>query len=282
MALLREFGSHYQVLTVTTDMGEEAERSIAQLLALSVDAIVAISVDNAYLDPLHAHAPMVLIDTDRPGPGVAAINFADERAAQQLALHLLQLGHTNVVYVDAARARSRGMALRRNAFLEAFAASAAGRPMVVKAEVDIDGTAETVRSGIDEWRAAGATALVCATDLQAYGALVALKQAGISVPGEISLAGFDDLPMSKVVTPELTTVQVPAVKLATVAAAELRRMLAGEAAAEASIVIDVELHARASTGPAPRRFASRAASPADVDDNAAADPPSNDLVGKLG
>jgi LacI family transcriptional regulator len=251
MALLREFGSHYQVLTATTDMGEEGARNIEQMLALGVDAIVAISVDNAYLDPLHAHVPMVLVDTDRPGPGVAAINFTDEKAARQLALHLIELGHRQVIYVDAARARSRGMGLRRRAFCDSFATAGAAPPILVTAEVDIDAVADLVRGEIDNWLAAGATALVCATDLQAYGALVALEDRSIPVPEAISLAGFDDLPLSKVVRPQLTSVSVPAIRLAAVAADELRSMLAGKPAPEASILIDIELQRRGSTGPAP-------------------------------
>lgn len=251
-ALLREFGSGYQVLTVTTDMGEETRRSMRQLMALGVDGIVAVSVDSAFVRPLKLSVPMVLVDTDRPGPGVTAINLTDDRAARELASHLLQLGHRKVVYVDAARARSRGFAARHRAFFEVFAADGAETPMVVETEVDIDQSTAVIESEVRRWMADGVTAVVCATDLQAYGALVALKNLGIAVPGELSLAAFDDLVLSKVVTPRLTTVHVPADEIARVAAAEIRRMLAGNEAARESIILPLDLRYRESTGPAPR------------------------------
>lgn len=252
-ALLREFGSGYQVLTVATDMGKETRDSVSQLVALGVDGIVAIAVDNIFIEPLQSRAPMVLVDTDRPGPGVVALNLTDEKAARDLAMHLLELGHRKLVYVDAVRVHSRSFTVRRDAILDTMARRGAEAAIEVATHVDIDHTAAIVGSDVRSWIAAGATAIVCATDLQAYGALVGLKDRGVSVPEELSLAGFDDLALSRVVTPPLTTVRVPAAEIARIAATEIRRMLDGDTSVRDSIIVPLELRRRESTGPAPMR-----------------------------
>jgi len=252
MALLRELGSRHQVLTVATDIGEHAARhNIAQLMAFGVDAFVAISIDSAYLAPLHANVPMVLVDTDHPAPGATIVNYEVEKGARDLASHLRQLGHRKMVYIDGLTP-SRTFAARRIAFLDAISG---GRetPIVTRTAVDMDEASSAVIAEIELWRARGATALVCATDVQAYGALAGLRQKGISVPGEISVAGFDDLPFSRIVTPELTSVHVPTEKLAKIAATQLRAVLSGGTSAAAGLAIDVELRTRQSTGLAPKK-----------------------------
>jgi DNA-binding LacI/PurR family transcriptional regulator len=72
------------------------------------------------------------------------------------------------------------------------------------------------------------TAVFCANDLLALGAYKACAQAGVSIPGEVSLVGCDDIEFSQLVTPELTTIAVPARELGARAARLLVRALAGE------------------------------------------------------
>ena len=62
------------------------------------------------------------------------------------------------------------------------------------------------------------TALFCANDIQALGALFACQRLGISVPASLSLMGFDDLPMIRVTNPPLSTVHVPADEMGAAAA----------------------------------------------------------------
>lgn len=250
MELLRELGSRYQVLTVATDVGEEvARQNIEQLLAMGIDALVAISVDNAYLRPIESSVPMILVDTDRSGPGIAAINYAVEKGARELASHLTELGHRKIVYVDA-EIPSRTFIARRRALFEALSQANAEEPIAVQTAIDMNNSESIVAKDIGNWLELGATAIVCATDLQAYGALAALKAAGVAIPDTMSLASFDDLPFSRVVEPELTSVHIPGDALAKAAAVELRGILADKAARIASIVIDVELRRRRSTGQA--------------------------------
>nr|WP_281418976.1 LacI family DNA-binding transcriptional regulator [Rhizobium sp. AQ_MP] len=247
MELLRELGSSYQVLTVATDVGEEvARRNIEQLLAMGIDALVAMSVDSAYLRPIQSDIPMILIDTDRFGPGVAALNFAVEKGARDLAEHLVELGHRRIIYVEATT-RSRTFPARRNALFTALEEAGVAPPAVIETDIDMLDAERVAQPLLRKWSNDGVTAIICATDLQAYGVLTAMKSENISVPHEMSIAGFDDLPFSRVVEPQLTSVRLPGDALARGAVAELRGLLDRKSARIASIVIDVELQRRGST-----------------------------------
>jgi LacI family transcriptional regulator len=78
------------------------------------------------------------------------------------------------------------------------------------------------------------TALFCANDIQAMGALFACQRLGLQVPQDVSIIGFDDLPMTQIVNPALATVHVPAQEM-------------GEAAANAlvqAVDLDQPIHSR--------------------------------------
>jgi LacI family transcriptional regulator len=92
------------------------------------------------------------------------------------------------------------------------------------------------------------TALMCGDDDIAAGALLALKQAGRSVPGDISLVGFDDNFHARHLTPALTTVRQPVAEVGYLAAQRLARILAGDATTETDITVPTELVIRDSVG----------------------------------
>jgi LacI family transcriptional regulator len=73
------------------------------------------------------------------------------------------------------------------------------------------------------------TAVFASNDLMAYGARLALSQHGVAVPEEVSLVGFDDLPLSQYLTPPLTTMRQPAYTMGMDAARGVLAMLEGRA-----------------------------------------------------
>jgi LacI family transcriptional regulator len=85
-------------------------------------------------------------------------------------------------------------------------------------------------------------------DLAAAGALRALGEAGLRVPHDVSVVGFNDIPMVAQTTPPLTTLRLPLHAMGVAAAERLLALLSGEEVAE-PIVMPVELVRRASTGP---------------------------------
>lgn len=95
------------------------------------------------------------------------------------------------------------------------------------------------------------TAIFACNDDMAAGALKAAHELGIRVPQELSVAGFDDIPLARQIWPSLTTVRQPMQSMGELAAELLIRRFRGQSPEEISRVIDSELVVRDSTGPAP-------------------------------
>jgi len=117
--------------------------------------------------------------------------------------HLLELGHQRIAYLPGPdayiSARNRRTAYRR-------AMNAAALPTEILPEGDW--TAASGHRVITQGFTSTATALVCANDQMAMGALLALHRRGIAVPADLSVVGFDDVPEAAYTIPPLTTVRV--------------------------------------------------------------------------
>jgi LacI family transcriptional regulator len=95
------------------------------------------------------------------------------------------------------------------------------------------------------------TAVFAVNDLAAAGALQAAEEAGLQVPRDLSLVGFNDLPTAVHTVPRLTTMRQPLQDMGVMAARRLLARLAGDATEQAPIVVPLTLVVRESTGPAP-------------------------------
>jgi DNA-binding LacI/PurR family transcriptional regulator len=215
-------------------------------------------VDGVIIDPVGAASlqrgsagdlNVVLIDESDAGwPGVAS---AAGDAGRLAAEHLLSLGHRKIGFMGPAgdvhgfRRRERGFvtALRQAGVemtSEAFrrvAPTVAGGQVAMKAMLSLRERP---------------TAVFCVNDLLALGALKACLSAGVRVPDDLSLMGCDDVEMARVVTPELTTIAVPAREMGARAARLLIRTVEGAAvASKPGRDLPVKLVVRGSTGPAP-------------------------------
>ncbi|WP_028925887.1 LacI family DNA-binding transcriptional regulator [Pseudonocardia acaciae] len=139
---------------------------------------------------------------DLPGDAVLPDNRG---GAAAIGRALAELGHRRIA-VAAGPLAMTTVRNRVDGFVDALAAAGVARADVRVVETDFseDGgyTAahRLVSEGLD------ATALFCTTDVMAVGALLALRERGVSVPGELSLIGFDDIPIVRHLTPSLSTV----------------------------------------------------------------------------
>lgn len=96
------------------------------------------------------------------------------------------------------------------------------------------------------------TAWICASDQIAFGLISGLTRAGIKVPEEVSVAGFDNIEMTEVFNPPLTTIHQPRNKLGHQAARSILDLIRGQENSAQVHILPVDLVARDSTGPAPR------------------------------
>lgn len=250
-------------LLLCDQSGRPAAVHLATLAARQIDGVILDAANADALDPA-VLAGMNVVLVDEPGgrwPGVASDALA---AGRLVAAHLLALGHQHFGFlgpaadVHAFRMRERGFVARLreagvhlpSACLRRVTANAAGGREGMRALLALRPRP---------------TAVFCASDVIALGALKACAAAGVAVPAQLSLAGCDDVELATLVTPELTTVAVPARELGARAARLLLRSLAGESAGAASTppatpargaargaaLLPVRLVVRGTTGPAP-------------------------------
>ncbi|HEY9334268.1 MAG TPA: substrate-binding domain-containing protein, partial [Kribbella sp.] len=166
--------------------------------------------------------------------------------------HLVALGHRRIAWVGGPATswstQHRGFGLR-NA-VEALRAELA----------PVGNFAPTYEGGMaaaDQVVATGATAVVAYNDLVAIGLLARLHSRGISVPGDLSVVGVDDIAMSRMARPALTTVRLPKQEAGRIAVELLLALLDDPDAAQGRRLKHGELHGelivRDSTGPAPQK-----------------------------
>lgn len=232
--------------------GASAAKQLRALQARFVDGVIVDAVGAAALPPeLLTTLNVVLVD--EPSGQWAGV-ASDARAAGQLAAeHLVALGHRRIAFVGPAL-DVHAMRMRERGFVDVLRARGITLPSAL-----LRRSPATAAGGIDAMRALLAipqatrpTAVFCANDLIAVGALKACSMAGVRVPHDISIVGCDDIELSRLVTPELTTVAIPARELGARAARLLIRRLDGDVTPPApSRPLPVKLVARGSSGPAP-------------------------------
>ena len=201
-------GSDIQLILAASSAGSSPP-DVAMISSFGIDGML-IDLEDAEYDLSTITFPLVVIDEPVPRPGISRVYFDLEGGAAELAAHLAELGHRSVVYIDSNRNRSTFLA-RRKFFTEHFRRIVpGGKVLRVKNEIDLAATRDTVTRLLDGWLEAGTTAIVTATDIQAYGVLAALAGRKIAVPQKVSVASFDNNVMSEVTSPSLTSVDLSA------------------------------------------------------------------------
>ena len=243
----------YGLLLFTCNQGEESIRQFAsQVSAQSFDGLLVIEPEGTldYIADLHRGGlPVVLIDDrghQRPFPSVATTNRNGGEAA---ARHLLELGRRRPLVITGIEAF--GCTQQRLAgFAETYAA--AGLPLEPQLVVEGDFTFDLGRTVVKGRIEAGIEfdAVFAHNDLSAGGALQAIREAGRTVPDDVAVVGFDDIPYAAHTEPPLTTVHQPMREMGEAAARMLMSYFEGVPLPAAPNVIPTTLITRASTVPA--------------------------------
>lgn len=242
-------GTDYQLLLSVTDAGRfPSAEETRKLLSLRPAGLLVDAPDEAFLEELSAPGPVVLLDAPGVGSGVPGVDLDVAGGARGLADHLADQGHQRVAYVDGITGTAT-FALRRAAFLEQAAARGIEVPEEgqVATTIDVGVAAARFADSWPTWQRAGITAVVCATDTHAYGILQEARVAGLRIPGDLAVAGFDDLPYSQTSNPALTSVHLPAEELGRQAAVQLRGLMDGRPLEEPRLTLATSLMVRGST-----------------------------------
>jgi LacI family transcriptional regulator len=241
----------YAVMFCNTDESEVEEiEYVRVLIQRQVDGVLLVPAtdSSASLPLLHKHGlPVVVLDRRHSGGGVDEVRTDSEAGAHAAVRHLLDLGHRRIAVLTGPPTVSTSadrVAGYRRAILEE-GLGFANEVVVFGGYNETSGYEMTRRILETEPRP---TALFAANNFIAFGAIRALREAGLRTPDEMSIAVFDDLPPGWVFDPFLTVVSQPAYEIGKQAAELMLERLAGKAPAEPrTIVLPSELIIRGST-----------------------------------
>lgn len=222
-------GPRYQLLLSVSDTGEVPQADdVRALFALRPAGLLVDAPNAQFLEDLAPSAPIVALDAPDLSDSVPSVNLDVASGGVLLAEHLAERGHRDVAYLDSVTGTAT-FDLRREAFItraRALGMRPAELPPAASV-IDLEAAAEAFHAAWPAWRAAGVTAVVCATDTHAYGALQAAVALGLDVPADLALAGFDNLPYSTVTDPGITSIDLPGRDLGHAAGARLRSLIEG-------------------------------------------------------
>ena len=243
----------YSVFLANSNAEPERELKVAQSFAeRRVDGIIVTSsrVGALYTPMLSSlQIPIVLVNNQHPGQFVHSVLIANFEASRDATRHLIQLGHTRIAYLGD-RFGYQSDTERFAGYREAL--DCAGIPFRPELVSHGDGKPEGGYQAMKKLLSLPdpPTAVFCYNDMSALGALKAIREAGLRVPRDISLVGFDDLFIAEYSEPPLTTVRQPRRQMGRLAAEILLKLIQG-AGAEELIRVPGELILRQSTAPPP-------------------------------
>lgn len=166
----------------------------------------------------HYRIPFLVTWSTSPDAAVPAISFDNLAASKAAMTTLISLGHRRIGLICGVSAVNDRALQRIAGYRAALAEHDLPFDPALIAERPFDAAEGAAAAEEMVRRAYPPTALFCANDIQALGALFACQRLGLSVPANLSIMGFDDLPMIRVANPPLSTVHVPAYEMGEAAA----------------------------------------------------------------
>jgi len=246
---LAEAGRH--LLVASSEFHPDTEMSVIRgMLARGVDGLILVGAhrsDEAWALLDGAGVPVVLTYCRAQGFDAVVV---DNRAAGRLAAeHLLDLGHTRLGVVCGATRWNDRQRARLDGVRDAIASRGFDLPEWRVSEQDF--TLAGGRGGCSALLslAEPPTAIVCGIDYLAVGCLVEAQARSLTVPGDLSIVGIDNLEMAAHLSPSLTTVHIPTARIGTTAAQRILERLAGHEGPRVT-ELPIELVVRRSSGPA--------------------------------
>ena len=243
------------VVFCTPEATGEGESWNSRLLrSQRLDGLIYLSGADTRMEPLvelMRVGPVVLLDEKLPGFNLPSVVSENRQGAREVAAHLTSLGHRRLAILGGPPELWTAEQ-RLSGYREAIAAAGLDLDTIPVLTGDYrmasgERLADQALSGPVAERP---TALICANDLMAIGALSYCRRAGLRVPQDISVVGFDDLPLVSLLTPSLTTVRQPARELGKEAVRLLLSLVDGVEVASPP-PSPVTLKIRESSGPVP-------------------------------
>lgn len=252
--------AHYFYFTACHDWKKDLiEQYPRMLVERAVDGFLLL---NTPADNIHVPVPVVAISAHSPVENVTNIVLDHHAAVEQALSHLYQLGHRRIAFMRGPKAipdsdyrwesiqqvaREIGLPIDPAHVIRIEAGGWSTRPGQHPMAPEIG--YKPMKALLEKSR--NFTAIFCFNDIAAIGAIRALKDVGCSVPGDVSVVGFDDILSAAYATPSLTTVRQPLAEMGKRGAQVLLERIADKSKPfPFEIVVQPELVVRESTGPA--------------------------------
>jgi DNA-binding LacI/PurR family transcriptional regulator len=252
-AVLAQRGFTPVLCTQTTGGVSEADY-VDLLLQQQVSGIVFVGGLYAQADAPHEHyarlaarrLPTVLVNAAFGDLGFPCVSCDDSVAMEQSMGHLISLGHSRI-----------GVLIGPPDHVPSQRKLAAARVVAAKAGVSLDAdqivhsfySLEGAQASAMRLLEAGVTGIVCASDPMALGAIRAARRAGLNVPRDVSVVGFDDSALMTCTDPPLTTVRQPIEPMCRTVIELLVSQIAGTGMSHDELLFEPELVVRGSTAP---------------------------------
>ena len=230
----------YSVFLTDTEGSVEAEeRAVGLMIDHGVDGVVWFPIaDVAPVERLIEGVPTVVLDRNLPGYDVIQADYAE--GGRLAAEHLIAAGHVDIGVISGPHAASSARQRAEAAIAVVRERGALAWHVHNAFSLDLE---PSVMAALER---RSATAVIAGADLIAIGVMRHVRKMGLSVPDDVSVVGFDDIPWAQLHTPALTTIDMPVEEMAAAAVETLVRRMAHRGEPRRRVVFNVELVARES------------------------------------
>lgn len=241
-----------EVLIANTNYDKHrTEQCVTRMLQRKVDgvAIMTSEMDGHLISEFSSRKiPLVFLDTGAVQKGISNIAVDYAAGINAAVEHLRGLGHRTIAFISGPTDLASAQ-VRRKAFLASMRRKGL-RPvkgLIEEGNHRMDGGHQAMTRLLQN--KTRPTAVLASNDMSAIGAIGAILEHGLKVPGDISVIGFDDIAMSEYTQPPLTTVRLSRTEIAKLAFRALRGIRNAATAKGAEYKVQPELVVRQSTGP---------------------------------
>jgi DNA-binding LacI/PurR family transcriptional regulator len=240
----------FDVLLLNTEYDKKRTGSVVQkLIENSVRgvAVMTSSFPDSAISPLTDKGIAVVTCNPMPGDKLVSTVLIDyQQGLNQAIEHVASLGHRRAAVI-AGPQTNRTAATIKQALVEGLRKRGLDPDPVAHSDYHVDAGASAVQAILSAKDAP--TVIFCGSDLIAMGAIIALEEAGIDVPRDVSIVGIDDIPFSFLARPALTTIGVPRDEVGRTSFAALEKLIKMKRRRGTEYAVKTELVIRKSTAP---------------------------------
>jgi LacI family transcriptional regulator len=203
--------------------------------------------DDTALLQLHRQRVPIMLMGQLPGTDIPFVDIDATAGAALAVAHLIERGHRSIGMITNAPLTYTSAQQRRDGYLQALKqAKLSSKKSLIREGNYTPASGYEAMKTLLQWKGA-ITAVFVASDVVAIGALRAIREAGLRVPADIAVVGFDDIPLAEYYDPPLTSIHLPAYGLGWAGGERLIRLIQGEGLTDTALLLESQLIARQSS-----------------------------------